>query len=130
MLYKLKKGTDSLYCKGLFFFSKDTYKEEQIPDKAISKYFEPIGERIPPDTKLVDDADGDNPDNKDLENQEPAGTLGFEEEDPQISYTKSGLTNLLKAQQEEILVSLGLNPSDYRNEGERVDAILAAKAGE
>lgn len=116
-MYKLKKGTDSLYLgKGLFFFSNETYKEEQlekVPEKAKEKYFETIQ----------------------VEEQTNSGegtgnALGFEVED-NTAYTESSLKKLKKDEQEEIISSLGLNPKDYNNEAERIEAILAAtKAGE
>jgi YqbF-like protein len=45
-------------------------------------------------------------------------------------YTKAKLKAIKKEQQEEILTSLQLDPADYSNENERIEAILEAQAGE
>ncbi|QIB26095.1 hypothetical protein [Caloranaerobacter azorensis] len=107
-MYKLKKGTDSLYLgKGLFFYSNKTYSEEdlkEVSEKAKEKYFEEI--------KL----------------EKEQGKLGFIVDE---TYTEESLKKMVKAEQEKVLKSLGLNPKEYKNESERIKAILSTiKAGE
>lgn len=109
-MFRLKKGTDSLYLgKGLFFYSNETYTEENlkdIPEKAREKYFEEIQ----------------------IKEEQSEGELGFVVDE---TYTEESLKKMVKAEQEDIIKFLGLNPKDYRNESERIEAILkATKAGE
>lgn len=45
-------------------------------------------------------------------------------------YTESELKKLDKAAQEEIMISMELNPDDAKNEGERIEAIMNLQEGQ
>lgn len=47
--------------------------------------------------------------------------------DGEVKFTKSQLIDLQKEGQVKILVELGLDPAQYKNEAERVEAILSAQ---